>query len=315
MNKIRLALGSAVVAALLAVASLAAVQPAGAAFPGNNGQIVYVKNQGSGFAGDIYKMNPDGSNPQLLTSSPKYDEEPTWSPNGKRIAFDSNRSGTYQIYVMDPDGTDVKRVTSGAGGSSQPAWSPGGNEIAFSMRDRGGCSIYRIKLDGTGLRAVTATDNACEEHPNWSADGGRIAYSRYSSSTNTTSINTIAPGGGAPVTLKRLSLNDFEVYLEDPDFSPDGRRILYLQDETNSNQYRYLRTMNSRTGESVSQVGSTGILEPGAGAFSPDGARVYFGAYDASSDGGGIYAHNSYGAGEPVKISDFGYDPDVQPRR
>ncbi len=56
-------------------------------------------------------MDADGQNPIRLTTSTGFDENPSWSPGGKRIAFDSMRDGNLEIYVMNADGSGVVRVT------------------------------------------------------------------------------------------------------------------------------------------------------------------------------------------------------------
>src|SRR5262249_7886288 len=66
-----------------------------------------------------------------LTNNPAADEMPRWSPDGSKIAFQSNRDGKYEIYVMDVDGANVKRLTNNQANDTDPAWSPDGKKIAF----------------------------------------------------------------------------------------------------------------------------------------------------------------------------------------
>jgi TolB protein len=69
-------------------------------------------------------MNADGSGVTRLTSDPHDDSGPTWSPDGSKIAFDSERNGKSEIYVMNPDGTGVIRLTTNAAEDFSPAWTP-----------------------------------------------------------------------------------------------------------------------------------------------------------------------------------------------
>lgn len=80
---------------------------------------------------DIWILSTTGGEPRRLTASPKQDRHPTWSPDGKWIAFESNREGEDQVYVVSAAGGKAKRLTSISTGASQPVWSPAGNRIAF----------------------------------------------------------------------------------------------------------------------------------------------------------------------------------------
>ena len=79
-------------------------------------------------------MNTDGSELRNITSDPADDRLPSWSPDSRRIAFSSNRSGNFEIYTMNPDGTDVVQVTEVNGyNCTDPAWSPDGQFIAYMI--------------------------------------------------------------------------------------------------------------------------------------------------------------------------------------
>ena len=81
--------------------------------------------------------------------------DPTWSPDGKRIAFSSNRDGNLEIYVMNADGSQQTRLTNNSSFDDYPAWSPDGKRIAFtSYRDRK-YEIYVMNADGSGMRQLT----------------------------------------------------------------------------------------------------------------------------------------------------------------
>src|SRR5207253_2165279 len=69
--------------------------------------------------------------PKQITDSPKHDRHPRWSPDGKLIAFESNRNGSYQIYTISPEGGEAKQITSISTEASQAIWSPDGKKIAF----------------------------------------------------------------------------------------------------------------------------------------------------------------------------------------
>ena len=86
---------------------------------------------------EIYVMDADGENQIRLTKHPEEDKMPSWSPDGKKIAFVSMRnSGRNQIYVMDSIGENIRRITEGAF-DLNPAWSPDGRTIAYDGREVG----------------------------------------------------------------------------------------------------------------------------------------------------------------------------------
>ena len=76
-------------------------------------------------------MNRDGSNPVQITDDPNTDGNPSWSPDGQKIAFMSDRSGNSEVYVMNADGSGVTRITFDPATDAEPRWSPDGTRFIF----------------------------------------------------------------------------------------------------------------------------------------------------------------------------------------
>ena len=81
---------------------------------------------------EIFIADADGAHVRNLTNHPAFDGWPAWSPDGRRIAFASNRNSAYQIFVMDVDGGNVRLVANTEGRATAPHWSPDGGRISFT---------------------------------------------------------------------------------------------------------------------------------------------------------------------------------------
>jgi len=115
----------------------------------------------------IYVINADGSGETRLTNNSANDLFPVWSPDGKRIAFISDRDGNSEIYVMNADGSGQARLTNNPEYDTKPTWSSDGTWIAFSSHRDGNFEIYTIKADGTGAMRLT-DDPGIDGMPSWS---------------------------------------------------------------------------------------------------------------------------------------------------
>ncbi len=101
---------------------------------------------------------------------------PAYSPDGSRIAFESDRGGTQQIYVMNADGSNQQRISFGQGRYSTPVWSPDGKYIAFTRQGSGGFGIGVMNPDGSNERILT--EGFHNEGPTWSPNSRVLMFFR-----------------------------------------------------------------------------------------------------------------------------------------
>ena len=183
---------------------------------------------------EIYVMAADGSNPRNLTNNPHYDMSPSWSPDGKQIAFASRRDGNYEIYVMAADGGNPQNLTNNPLNDWDPSWSPDGERIVFSARRDGHfenelvltSEIYVMDADGGDPQRLTE-NRKNERYPAWSPDGNRIAFSadRKGDLQNFEIYVMDADGGNE----QRLTEN--RIHDRYPSWSPDGKRIAFSSEK------------------------------------------------------------------------------------
>lgn len=159
---------------------------------------------------------------QRFISSTLQEEGPQYSPDGKRIVFQSTRSGSFEIWRSDADGTNLVQLTSFGGPlTGTPRWSPDGRQIAFDSRPGAHPNIHIISADGGPVRRLQ-NDSSDDAVPSWSHDGSWIYFASNRSGNWQVWKRTV--GGGNPVQVtKKGGFAALE--------SPDGKFIYYTKFE------------------------------------------------------------------------------------
>jgi Tol biopolymer transport system component/predicted Ser/Thr protein kinase len=158
--------------------------------------------------------------PTSVISSTRDDTSPQFSPDGKKVAFASTRSGSLEVWVCDADGSNAVQVTSFGGPDvSTPRWSPDGGRIAFDSNAAGQFDIYVVGANGGKPQRMT-TDPANDGNPSWSRDGRWIYFD--SARTGEQQVWKVSANGGEAV---QVTKDGGYAPLE----SPDGKFLYYTK--------------------------------------------------------------------------------------
>lgn len=201
--------------------------------------------------GEIWVMDATGAHRRDLVNDPDFsDWGPAWSPDGRRIAYDSNRRVGLALWLMNADGSGQQILTNGHG--EYPAWSPNGRQLVYAGGDY--FDIWIVNADGSNDHAITSSA-AYDMGPAWSPDGAWIAYH-----TQADAFPNVGEAGMGPemeIHLVRTDGSDDHRITKDgiedsfPAWSPDGRFLMW-----------------SRHGELVvARPDGSGMVEIGSGNF------------------------------------------------
>ncbi len=245
----------------------AATLTTGSGLPTPDRKIVFVSERDGN--PEIYVVNPDGSQPTNLTNDPLNDYDPVWSPDGNRIAFDSDRddptNNNSSIYVMNADGTQQTRLTNNPDGDYSPVWSPTGSKIAYLSFRNGNNEIVVMDTDGGNQTQLTFSPQS-DQFPTWSPDGSKLAFESWNNGYPSLFVINVDGSG-----LTQISSN--LQYAMTPKWAPNGNKILF-EGAPDSNTPFQLYVVNSDGTEQTSLTNSSGGSSNGA--WSPDGAKIAF---------------------------------------
>jgi Tol biopolymer transport system component len=274
-------------------------------------KIAFSSYYGNYYDWEICIMDADGTNIERLTKNASIEVHPTWSPDGTKIAFQSNREwhNLSSIYVMDVDGNNVKCLTPEVKICRFPAWSPDGSKIAYCIMKvlsggepgmRGGeiigyDDIFIMNPDGSGKTEVA--HGWC---PSWFPDSRQIAFtSNYSGTWEIYSKNIYGTDVKKLVSIPRARTN-FGLPLPFSEYpvlavSPDGNSIAFEYYDYTTGGAQDIYILNIDTGE-VKNLTSQQDGVKYCPTWSPDGTKIAF-TLDKGYGAGIVYAINTDGSG------------------
>jgi len=251
---------SAVTLLALLVLVGAGALPASAKPP--QGLIVFQSDRGG--QPDLRTMRPDGSNQVRLTNDKIEDVFPTWSPNGKEVAWTRGGLGPEgELWIVNADGTGKRQITFNTFSDAGASFSPDGNKLAFRSVRNGNMDIYVINVDGTGEQRLT-DDPGLDRIADWSPDGTKISFT--SDRSGACAIYAMNPDGSG---VQKLTPDSMQAGVAA--WSPDSSKLIF-SDNFCANAESDLFVIN-RDGSGVVQVTDSPENELSK-SWSPSGDRV-----------------------------------------
>jgi Tol biopolymer transport system component len=292
---------SAPATARIAFVSSTNLGPCGHCSPGS------VAKRRNNIRNELHVINADGSGQRTLARHAAL-MAPTWSPDGRRVAYQSAWSvdGRPGIHVVNADGTNDTLVARGFG----PVWSPAGEELAFSSGRDAESDLYVVNADGSGQRNLTRNAPGSAKYPVWSPDGRKVAYVSdvmwrrggfggclcylFVANADGSGLRSLTRGGfRSPRRAMRDGVHDIT-----PEWSADGRTIRFGRFVVNADG----------GGRQAAQR-----FVPMAGVRSPDGRKIAY--VDAFNRGGpnanyDVYVMNAVSSGAQRLTHGRAYDGD-----
>ena len=205
-----------------------------------------------------------------LTSNLAEDDVPSWSPDGTKITFTSNRDGAGDIYVMNADGSNVTRLTKALGRDASSVWSPDGSKIVFDSDRDGNREIYVMNADGSDQTRLTFDPSSDVGPVSFSPDGKQIAFARNKTDAGVASFYY-------DIFVMNLDGSDLRQLTTDPEFdaepawSPDGSRIHFIS--ARDGNFEIYAIYPDGTGEV--NLTRTATTHEGSPRFTADGSQFF----------------------------------------
>lgn len=224
-------------------------------------RIAYVTKGGGRYT--LRVADADGEGGQVALNSPEPIISPTWSPDGRELAYVSFESQKAVIYAQEVQTGRRRAIANFRGSNSAPAWSPDGSTIAATLSRDGGSQLYLMNRDGSNVRRLT-TSQAIDTEPVFSPDGRMIYF--VSDRGGGPQIYRIPVAGG---NVERITFSG--AYNVSPAISPDGRTLAYVSRQGGG--FR-LHTLDlSSGGQPLALTDTTDDESP---SFAPNGKLIIY---------------------------------------
>jgi TolB protein len=224
-------------------------------------KIAFVSDRDEPRVKEVYTMDFDGESQRRVTFSHTLSLAPDWSPDGRKIVYQSYEKDTPGVFLVGKDGTDKFRVPLPTQLNASPSFSPDGKTIAFCGSVKGNPEIFTVQSDGANLKRLTE-NVAIDSTPRWSPNGRELAFT--SNRQGSPQIYMMDLEGA---NVRRVSLAGN--WNDEASFSPDGGRIAFAC--RNEGDFQ-ICVMELGTGRTLQISEGPGAHENPT--WSPDGTKV-----------------------------------------
>jgi Tol biopolymer transport system component len=234
----------------------------------DRGKIVFGEASSGERLAHLFVINADGTGRKRIQTSISHLFQPTWAPDGRRVAVVRLGSG---IYVIDVASGSAHRVTRDESDDG-PAWSPDGRTIAFTRQVTStNPELHRVNASGGGIRRLTR-DRFQQSNPAWSPDGSRIVFAEQQTNGNWGLVSMGLDGSD------RKLLTSLRISCQDPAWSPDGKKVAFVLQESSGESLAVV----DASGGTPRRLDTKKLIQVASPSWSPNSKKIVFAARSAA---------------------------------